>query len=241
MKSSHQSNKEMSGKTIALAITLFVTAPVSCQAVLAQEAPSVGSYSSSSMLGPDQDSLLPPEVVPLDPATASSLSAAQADKRNASLGMSSVATEGSIGSVPGLVPSGVPNGMQTAKDARNAAFGALYGQGQLPQQPMLQSAGVSQNQMFGQPMNGSGSAPYGTVAQQPMPTQSQTLSGASKNPPKVRDIKRAGISNTISALAGFTGGAVAAASLMRPYNPYMGLGMFGLTMTGFGVRNAFRF
>lgn len=238
MNFSQNSNKGKASNAIAAALTLLVTASVSCQAALAQEAPSAGSYSSSSTLGPDQDSLLPPEVVPLDPSTASSLSAAQAQKRQSSPLGSSYATEGSI--VPGLVETGIPNGMQTAKDARNAAFQSLYGQGQLPQQqPMLQG---SQSFVGQQPMiNGSGSAPYGAVAQQPMPTQSQTLSGGSKHQAKIRDIRRGGISNTLSALAGFTGGAVAATALMRPYNPAMGLGMFGLTMTGFGVRNAFRF
>jgi hypothetical protein len=224
------------------AIVIALTLLVSGQAVQAQDA-TAGSYSASSVLGPDQDSLLPPEVVPLDPATASSLTQAQAEKRStAPSNFGSFATEGNL-SVPGLVDNGVPNNMQTAKDARAAAFNALYGQGSLPQQP---PGGVNPNFAGGQPgmgqppMNGSGSAQYGSVAQS-MPTQSQTLSGASKIKPKVRDIKRAGISNTISALAGFTGGAVAAAALMRPTNSAMGLGMFGLTMTGFGVRNAFRF
>lgn len=220
-----------------VALTLLLAATVSCQVAMAQDSSSAGSYSSSSSLGPDQDSLLPPEVVPLDPATANSLSAAQAEKRQTS-SYGSGATEGSV--VPGLVSNGVPNGMQTAKDARNAAFNSLYGQGQIPQQP--QSVGINQSYILGQnPMNGSGSAPYGSSAQPVMPAQSQMLSGGSKIKPKIHDIKRAGFSNVISGLAGFGAGAMTAGALMRPTNSMAGLGIFGLTMTGFGVRNAFRF
>ncbi len=241
MNRSKTSIKGQASNVTVAALSLLMTASVSCQVASAQDYPSSGSYSSSSSLGPDQDSLLPPEVVPLDLATANSLSAAQADKRQSSFtGANSFATEGSI--APGLVPTGLPEGMQSAKDARNAAFNSLYAQGQLPLQP--QSSGFNQGYILGQtPMNGSGSGQYGSPpSQQAMPTQSQMLSGRSKNQPKIRDIKRAGISNTVSALAGFAGGAMTAGSLLRPYGgSAMGLGMYGLTMTGFGVRNAFRF
>lgn len=237
----HNSNQPKARNAFVAALTLLLSASGACQAVLAQEAPSTGSYSSTSSLGPDQDSLLPPEVVPLDPATANSMSQAQAANRQSSYtGNNSFATEGSI--TPGLVGNGVPQGMQSAKDARNAAFNSLYGQGSMP--PLQASGGVSQNYIpSGQPpmMNGSGSAPFGASAQPIMTAQSQTLTGGSKIQPKVRDIKRAGVSNLISGLAGFGAGAITAGALMRPANPMMGLGMYGLTMTGFGVRNAFRF
>lgn len=256
MKRNHNSKKVTASNSFVAALALLLSASGTVQAVSAQEMPSTGSYSSASSLGPDQDSLLPPEVVPLDPATANSMSQAQAANRQSSYGSASgsnapnnnsFATQGSF--TPGLVSNGIPQGMQSAKDARNAAFNSLYGQGNLaPMQgnmpPMQVGGGVSQNQIIGQApmMNGSGSAPFGAPAAQPMMApQSQTLTGGSKIQPKVRDIKRAGVSNMISGLAGFGAGAITAGALMRPANPMMGLGMFGLTMTGFGVRNAFRF
>jgi hypothetical protein len=228
MKLSQTTTKGKTSGIAALALTLMMSS-----AAIAQD------FSSNS-----EDSLLPPEVVPLDPATANSMSAQQAAQRQTSVGTaSSVATEGQA--VPGLVSNGVPNGLQTSKDARNAAFQSLYGQGQLPpmQQPMQALGGVSQSQVLGQNpmMNGSGSGPYGAQQVPPMPMQSQRLSGAPKNPSKIRDIKRGGISNTISAVAGFGAGALTAGALMRPTSYPMMLGMYGLTMTGFGVRNAFRF
>jgi hypothetical protein len=232
MNFSQTTTKGKAAGIAAVAMTLLLSSVANAQ-----------DFSGNSM-GADQDSLLPPEVVPLDPATANSMSAQQAAQRQTSLGSaSSVATEGNA--VPGLVGNGVPNGMQTSKDARAAAFQSLYGQGQLPpMQAPLQASGVSQNQILGQNpmMNGSGSGPYGSAPQvPPIPAQSQRLSGAPKNQPKIRDIKRSGFSNTLSAVAGFGAGALTAGALMRPASPMMGLGMFGLTMTGFGVRNAFRF
>lgn len=228
MKLSQTTTKGKAGSVAAIALTLMLSSTAMAQ-----------DFSSSN----SEESLLPPEVVPLDPATANSMSAHQAAQRQSSMGTAgSVATEGEA--VPGLVSNGVPNGFQTAKDARTAAFQSLYGQGQVqPILPMQAMGGVSQSQMIGQNpmMNGSGSGAYGTQQVPPVPTQSQRLSGAPKNPSKIRDIKRGGISNTISALAGFGAGAVTAGALMRPTSYPMMLGMYGLTMTGFGVRNAFRF
>jgi hypothetical protein len=231
-------NKKAIGASVVLLSMVLTIAPAT-----AQDA-SAGGYSSSSFIGADHDSLLPPEVVPLDPATASSMSAAQAASRANALGSaSSVASEGQ--QVPGLVPSSVPQGMQTAKDARQAAFNSLYGQGSIqPINQPMQAGGVQQNFVPGltnPAMNGSGSAPYGAPSQPMIATQSQRLTGAPKQQPKIRDIKRAGVSNTLSAVAGFGAGALTAGALIQPANPMVGLGIFGLTMTGFGVRNAFRF
>jgi hypothetical protein len=232
MNFAHTATKANAAGIAAMAMTLLLSSTAFAQ-----------DFSGNS-IGADQDSLLPPEVVPLDPATANSMSAQQAAQRQSNVGSaSSVATEGNA--VPGLVGNGIPNGMQTSKDARNAAFQSLYGQGQLqPLQPLQAAGGVSQSQMLGQNpmMNGSGSGPYGTPSEvPPIPVQSQRLSGAPKNPSKIHDIKRSGFSNTLSAVAGFGAGALTAGALMRPASPMMGMGMFGLTMTGFGVRNAFRF
>ena len=231
------SNQTIANRKAVLALTLILTCAGSVQVALAQDSASAGSYSAANALGADQDSLLPPEVVPLDPVAANSMSAAQAARRQSTLG---AATEQS--NAPGLVNSGMPSGqgMQTAQEARKAAFDALYGQPTL-QQPAFRAGEVSQNQLIGQnPMNNPTLAPY-QQAPNTMPAQSQTLSGGSKTKPIIRDIRRAGISNTISAVAGFGAGALMSGALIRQTNPMMGLGIFGMTMTGFGVRNAFRF
>lgn len=197
------------------------------------------AFAQDAMLGED---LLPPEVVPLDPNSAGSVQAPTATAPNAGAG--SVTTDGQV--VPGLVNNGVPGGMQTAKDARQAAFNALYGQGQAPQTPFA-AGGVMQNQAPGfdpnAPMAGSNSAPFGSTvtAAPPMIASTQRLSGPTKNQPKIRDTKRGGFSNGISAAGAFGTGLLLSGALMRPTAPLMGLGIFGATMTGFGVRNAFRF
>jgi hypothetical protein len=232
------SNQNIANRKAVFALTLLLTCAGSVQLAVAQDSASAGSYSAANALGPDLDSLLPPEVVPLDPASANSMSAAQAAKRQSTLG---AATEQS--NAPGLMNSGMPGnqGMQTAQEARKAAFDSLYGQPTLQQQPAFRAGEVSQSQMIGQnPMNNPTLAPY-QQAPNTMPAQSQTLTGGSKVKPIVRDIRRAGMSNAISAMAGFGAGALMSGAMIRPSNPMMGLGIFGMTMTGFGVRNAFRF
>lgn len=246
----HITAKGNASRFAVVAFSLLLTCSGATQVASAQGAN--GGYAGSAF--GDQDSLLPPEVVPLDPSTANSMAAQQAQKR-AQVGTPDV---GQQGQVPGLVGNGGPGGMMSAQDYRKAAFDSLYGQGQLPQNSAPQwQTGVAQYQPVpmnqqqqnnpqnpqgpGQNMSMSPSyAPYQSAGN-PLPSQSQTLSGGSKNQPKIRDIRRAGISNTVSALAGFAGGALTAGSLMNPQSPMVGAGIFGLTMTGFGTRNGFRF
>lgn len=227
------------GKRIALvALSVFLSCAGAFQAAVAQNATNFGGG-----LGAEQDSLLPPEVVPLDPATANSMAAQQANSRAMSSSESN--------NVPGLVNNGPPNGMMSAQDFRKAAFNSLYGQGQLPQNPSQWQSGVAQNQYMGQnaPMGGPGQnpmmnptyAPYQQQTANAAPAQSQTLTGGTKNQPRVQDIRRGGFSNGLSAATAFGAGALTAGALFHPQNPMVGLGIFGLTMSGFGVRNAFRF
>src|SRR5262249_41499213 len=70
--------------------------------------------------------------------------------------------------------------------------------------------------------------------------QSQMLTGSVRQKQYRRDIKRAGLSNAFSALAGF-GSGMMLGSMVRNPNGGCGLGMMGLGMTGFGTRNGFRF
>jgi len=232
-------------KAVVALSLLLTTMSGSVQVVCAQDMSPAGSFSSSGTIGADQDSLLPPEVVPLDPSVANTMSSTQAQNRQAEISNNN--SVGNDASVPGLVddnPNSQAQGMQHVKDFRKAAFESLYNQ--QPQQPMQMDAGVSFDN-YGQQPGAPGQQPGvnayqpGTMANAGGPPQSQTLSGGSKIKPKVRDIRRAGFSNTLSAVAGFGAGALTAGYLMRPQNMWMGAGLFGLSMTGFGVRNGFRF
>jgi hypothetical protein len=238
----HVSANKKTGLLKLVCLTLLLTFAGTTQVASAQYA-STNGYGGG--LGPDQDSLLPPEVVPLDPSTANSMATQQAEKR-VQTGFGS----GAEGQVPGLVNSGT-NGMMTAQDYRKAAFNSLYGQGQLPQnqsQMQWQASGVSQNQVVGQnpdfglgqnSMNSPTYAPYQPSSS--MPASSQTLTGGTKSQPKIRDTRRGGFTNTVSSLASLGAGAFAAGALLHPQSPMVGAGIFGMTMTGFGNRNSFRF
>lgn len=207
--------------------------------------------------------LLPPEVVPLDPQAASQLSATQAESREVSAGQEA--------SAPGLVAGGGnTTGMQSAQDFRKAAFESLYNQqapaaggqqmwraGQVSygnSMPSMPSAmpGAMPQMPGAQPQFGfapPGSPQYSQYPQTPGMTsgplysahQTQTLSGAPKSQPILKDRRKGGFSHALSALAGFGAGAITHGALMNPQSAMMGLGMFGATMTGFGVRNASRF
>jgi hypothetical protein len=224
MKSGLHSKKADARLAAATALALMLTLAGASQNAVAQGLVSPGA---------DQDSLLPPEVVPLDPQAASTLSAAQAAKRQVQTGNASES------SVPGL-DNTQASGMQTAKEMRQAAFDALYGQGQFPQQQQMKS-GVSYN---GDPNL---APPYQTPDQQAQllssaqPAQTQTLTGGPKSQPKIRDIRRGGFTNNLSGATALGTGLIMSSFITHHSNPLVGLGIFGLTMTGFGVRNAFRF
>src|SRR5271169_3486725 len=111
-------NQKQTAAVLALSLLLL-----NGSAVLAQgmEAGQMGAYSPSSALGPDQESMLPPEVVPLDASVAQKLSASQAEARAMQAQISTP------GNVPGLV-NGMPSGYQTAQDARQNLFKSLLNQ-----------------------------------------------------------------------------------------------------------------
>jgi hypothetical protein len=68
--------------------------------------------------------------------------------------------------------------------------------------------------------------------------QSQTLTGSSTNEPVQQNTRRGGFSNMLNYGAA---GALGLGSSLMMHNPWLGAGMFGMTMTGFGVRNNSRF
>lgn len=195
---------------------------------------------------PDQDSLLPPEVVPLDPrSTAGTAPAHQS--------YSQAVPSQNYNDAPGLAQS-------SAQDMRRQAFESLYGNAQAQQPPAFPMNNGGQQQWRAQaPADPSlmmqqqpytppampqgqypmamGNAPQGAT----MPAQSQTLTGGPKSQPVQRDIRRKGFSNVMSAASAFGAGALGSAVMMRPSNPWLGAGFYGLTMTGLGNRNSFRF
>jgi hypothetical protein len=210
--------------------------------------------------GSEQDSMLPPEVVPLDPVAANKLMESQAQSRAANIDIPD------LQSAPGMVTMDQPGaGMQTAQDARKAAFNQLMGQNQVAPINRSYQAQMPGGQMGpgfpGAPGAGNPNFPYqpqmannypgpqgpggqtgqsGWVA--PGQGGQQTLSGGVKYAQQKRDIRRAGLSNAVSAVAGLGTGLFLGSLVSRSYysNP-VGLGMLGLGMTGFGTRNGFRF
>lgn len=233
------------GKQLALTLTVALTAISLGQTASAQglEAGQTESFSPSAALGQDQETLLPPEVAPMSQGNGVILPQSQAQNT----------------ATPGLASQS--GNFQSAQDYRKAAFESLYGSAApaMPQQMSMDSQwkagqfenapGLAQNQPMGQSM----SQPMGQPMGQPMmpmanntqsqgfPTQSQTLTGSVRNQPVVHDTRRGGFSNTLSHGLTFAAGMLTTAAYMRPQSGLPAAGMYGLTMTGFGVRNGFRF
>jgi len=190
----------------------------------------------------EQDSLLPPEVVPLDPAVAQKMSQAQAQNRqnygqNSAMAGSPVGADGSMNNGN----NGFPSSQQTRQDMMNSlSQGQPMGQMQpnmndssMGGQAVPGNTGTSDWIMPGQDQNSPMTA-YGNVS------QTQTLSAPPSNPIVRRTTRRGGMGTAVSALAGFGAGALVGTMIRRPNSLY-GLGTTGLMMTGFGTRNAFRF
>lgn len=195
-------------------------------------------------IGPDQDSLLPPEVVPLDPRSAS------APAQSSQYSQAAMPNQ-NYNNAPGLAQG-------SAQDMRRQAFESLYGSTQAQQPPAMpmNNGGqwraqapvdpslMMQQQPYSPPAMPQGQYPMAMGNGQqgaPMPAQSQTLTGGPKSQPVQRDIRRTGFSNVLSAASAFGAGALGSAALMRPTNPWLGAGFYGMTMTGLGNRNSFRF
>jgi hypothetical protein len=192
-------NKMAKGVQLLIA-TMMLTA---CTPVMAQgmQAGSMQSMTPSSAIGPEQDSLLPPEVVPIDPAAVSQVQSRQS---------SSTANP---------------------TELRKQAFGQLYGDqtsitpapskpwraGQTAPAPMTQSGSTpaafmpaaqgAQASQFGAPnyQMASNQASDGKAYS----AQSQTLTGAPQNQPQQINTHRGGFSNVFSATTVMGIGAIA--------------------------------
>lgn len=209
----------------------------------------------------EQDTLLPPEIVPLDPQMAKKMADSQAQSRQQNGNFSNMTANDPVlnqamnnnGGNMGNNNMG-NNNFQNSQQMRNDMMNGLMGQpnampnmGNNSMVPGLNNNSNAQPPAFanngtttssdwitpGQDPNSNMTA-YGNV------TQTQQLSAPSPHPTVRRDIRRSGISHAVSGLAGFGAGALVGTMIRRPNNLW-GLGMTGAMMTGFGTRNAFRF
>ncbi len=228
--------------TVVSVIGQLSTSPVMAQGMGAGQ---MEQLSQMSGLGADQESLLPPEVVPLDPQAAAKLSQSQAQARQM---------------------NGFDAPQVNAKANRQDAFNALMGREDLNQQANNQ---MSQPQF--QPMNGAQMDQYapgqllpqaqqqagtqfnqqqqptgvsawqqpGQNGQNSFPAQTQTMSGKVKRSP-IKGIARSGLSHSLTGLAAFGAGAFTMSRMRSPAMLYSG-GIMGLGLANYGLRSGFRF
>jgi len=187
----------------------------------------------TGMMG--DDSMLPPEVVPIDPNVVMQQPQAASNAAGMAAGQM----------VPGM--TGGINGMQTAQQASRSMYDSLMGSnGQLPPQfannapqgfsPAGNGLGPAPNQLGQSGMMQPGQNAGGPLVH----AQTQTLTGSVKYKPTRHDTRRGGFSNAFSSIAGF-GSGIAMGGLVRRPSTLLGLGMFGGGLTGFGSRNGFRY
>ena len=187
------------------------------------------------------DSLIPPEVVPYE---GSNLGVKQ------QLIKESEQVPSSLNMNLSPVTSGYPmNG--TAQEIRQAAFKQMMGNGNLATLINQANQMNAANQAMSQAPSTSGGAPQfnqpNWLNQGPDSysslggvTQSQTLSAGSKLPMERRDTRRGGSANKVSGLGALGSGLFLGSTLRRP-NSLFGLGVAGLSATGFGTRNGLRY
>jgi hypothetical protein len=177
-----------------------------------------GAFAQMSGLGMDQDSLLPPEVVPVDPAVAARMA------RNQSHSQSSFDVTSESENVPGLVNTyqAGANNNNPYKQMHKAMNDSMHGRAAMPAFPNNQvqlnqiNANMGGTNPYLVPM---GTNPVPNQAAQDMANQnmvavnspisdgpgfgqSQTLTGGSTNPMVRRDTRRGGASNAFSSIPG---------------------------------------
>lgn len=211
-----------------------------------------GLLDTSRGLSPDHESLLPPAVVPFDPAAANKH--AQGQEINLEI-------NNGTGSMPAPAQANpqhmnmhpASSGYSSPQDQRQALFNSLMQKGN------GNSAFTSQfsNSNYGQMQAGGYNQPfqplqaqnaYQPLAQpdwlapqaQSVPSvmssvgQTQTLTAAPRNPVVRRDTRRGGLANNLAGGLSL-GSGLFSSGLKRP-NSLMGLGTTALFMTGFGRR-----
>jgi len=239
---------------LALSLTIVSVVGLSTSPVMAQglQAGQMEQLSQMSGLGADQESLLPPEVVPMDSQAAQQLSQSQAQARQ-------------MGGYDAVQP-GAQLPAMNARNNRQDAFNALMGREDLSQQvnpaqfqpmngaqmdqyapgqllPQAQNqAGQQFNQQLAQQQQQLGVSAWqqpGQNGQNSFPAQNQTLAGKVKKAP-VKGIARTGLSHTLTGLAAFGAGAYTMSLMRSPAMLYSG-GMMGFGLGNYALRNGFRF
>lgn len=172
---------------------------------------------SAQGLGMEQDSLLPPEVVPVDPSIAARM------MRNQANSVSSFDTTPETANVPGLVPTYQASaGNNPYKQMQKAMNDSMHGRAAMPafpnnvnqlnqinanmpgRNPYLVPMGTNPvpNQTAQDMANQNMVAVNSPVSDGPGFGQSQTLTGGSTNPMVRRDTRRGGFSNAFSSFPG---------------------------------------
>ncbi|HEY9775058.1 MAG TPA: hypothetical protein V6C81_14940 [Planktothrix sp.] len=224
---------------IGLSLSLLLSVCTSIVPAVADE----GLSATAGALGMDGDSLLPPEVVPLDPSAASRMSQSQAQSRANDMTASTPGLANPSNAAPSLGAPGM-----TAQDYRKAAFDSLYNQGTLPTSATNPSFGAMQGQM-GQLNNNTNSAPNGQLHQSAWagansPAQPQTLTGNVSQPRQAnKTLKNAG--RMLGAATSVAGGVAIGALMFRngasSSAASLGLGLMGASLINAGLRGALRF
>lgn len=257
---------ELAAARFGLALTLALSLMG-----FALTAPAVNAQGLEA-LSPDQESLLPPEVVPLDPSAASKMMESQANSRAMSNSTStgSNITPDSI-PAPGLASEDVmTNELSVHRNAnsfRQAAYesfqkhmqengGAQPGPQSFPQSetrtlnntPGTEPGAYIQNTRNSQPSPSQfmPAAP-GMINHNPnqalaqtLPAQTQTLSGSVKqNPREAKGIRMSKLSHALSGVAAY-GSVGATAAMTRNPQALYSLGIMGIGMTNYALRNGFR-
>ncbi len=235
------------GKQIALksAIALSLLTTLAGQSLI--YIPAAQAQSAS----PSQDSLLPPEVVPLDANAGAAMQAAQTNSFNAP----------AVSAQPAQQPAQLPpQEMQTSQEWRKAAYASLMNnpnaqpianqQAQMAppqmanQAPGMQAPGMNPN-MNNAPQQAGQLGQSGWMGGNGQPTpaanQSQTLTGQVQQQPtnkKNSTSKLTGLAHAASMAAMFGSGAMVGA-LMMSRSPAYGAystGMFGGSLINYGAR-----
>lgn len=244
---------DKASRTKLSAVTLMVVVGFASQGLpAAAQGFDTPLLDQAASMTPGQDSLLPPEVVPMQVDSSSAASGSSIS------GMTMGATQGSL-TDPMANVGGMNTGMQNARQVRQQMFQSLFQPGQMalpPNNPNLsgQAGAQDPNGSFtdhsdpnfaptplSQQGNGQPSWLSSNTSQMAStaPGQSQTLTGGSKAPIVRRDTRRGGAANNISGAMGL-GGGMLFTQVRRP-NSLFGLGFSALTLSGFGLRNGFRF
>lgn len=187
---------------------------ISCSLLLTQAG---AVYAQGISVESGDDSLLPPEVVPLDPSYANAMSLNQAQNRQASL---TGADTGAGFSMNNAAPSQQMRNYPMANQMRNGQMGnGQMGNGQMA---MGNHMPMNRNQMSNQmPMMANNQTQAGHIG------QSQTLTSAPKAQPKSKNTHR-GFSHALNYATAFGAGAIMSGFLIRPNSPWLGAGMYGL-------------